>query len=87
MAKKQHRFSDELRMAVDDCGMSRYRICMELGIEQSLLSRFMSSRGGLSINTLDALAKLLDLHVSAGKRAARDQGDEKQRTGKGKRKT
>jgi hypothetical protein len=68
MAKKQLRFSDELRIAVDGCGMSRYRICMELGIEQSLLSRFMGSKGGLSINTLDALAELLDLHVSVGKR-------------------
>jgi hypothetical protein len=47
---------------------SRYRICKELGVSESLLSRFMSGKGGLSLDTLDALAALLDLHVAAGKR-------------------
>ena len=44
--------------------MSRYRICKEIGIDQGLMSRFMSGQGGLSIKSLDRLAKLLGLIVS-----------------------
>ena len=67
MASKRLKFSDELRRAVDASELSRYRICKCLGVSESLLSRFMCGKGGLSIDTLDALAELLDLHVAAGK--------------------
>jgi transcriptional regulator with XRE-family HTH domain len=66
--KDRLRFSDELRQAVDACGMSRYRLCKELGIAESTVSRFMSGERGLTMKCLDALAALLDLHVAAGKR-------------------
>jgi transcriptional regulator with XRE-family HTH domain len=68
MVRKRLRFSDELRRAVDACGLSRYRICRELGIAESTLSRFMSGERGLTMKCLDRLAALLDLHVAAGKR-------------------
>jgi transcriptional regulator with XRE-family HTH domain len=57
--------TDEIRGAVDACGRSRYRLCQELGIAQSTLSRFMSGKAGLSLDTLDRLARLLDLHLAA----------------------
>lgn len=60
--------TDELRRAVDGCGMSRYRICKELGIAESTLSRFMNGKAGLSLDTLDRLAELLDLHITTGRR-------------------
>jgi len=68
MARKRFTFSDELRQAVDACGLSRYRICKELGIAESTLSRFMSGERGLTMKSLDRLAALLDLHVAAGDR-------------------
>jgi transcriptional regulator with XRE-family HTH domain len=68
VAKKRPSFSDELRRAVDGCGLSRYRICRELGIAESTLSRFMSGERGLTMKCLDLLAALLDLHVAVGKR-------------------
>jgi transcriptional regulator with XRE-family HTH domain len=68
MAGKRLAFSDELRRAVDACGLSRYRICQELGIAESTLSRFMSGERGLTMKCLDRLAALLDLHVAAAKR-------------------
>jgi hypothetical protein len=71
MAKKRSTFSDELRRAVDGCGRSRYRLCHELGIAESTLSRFMSGERGLTMRCLDSLAALLDLHVVAGKRPKR----------------
>ena len=64
-------FSDEVRRAVEDCGLSRYRICRELGIAESTLSRFMSGERGLTMKCLDSLAELLDLHVVAGNRPGR----------------
>jgi plasmid maintenance system antidote protein VapI len=68
MAKKRFTFSDELRRAVDDCGLSRYRLCKELGIAESTLSRFMSGERGLTMKCLDRLSELLDLHVTTGER-------------------
>jgi transcriptional regulator with XRE-family HTH domain len=68
MARKRLKLSDELRRAVDASGLSRYRIAKLLDVSESLLSRFMSGKGGLSLDTLDALAALLDLHVAAGRR-------------------
>jgi transcriptional regulator with XRE-family HTH domain len=68
MARKRLRFSDELRRVVDASDLSRYRICRELGIAESTLSRFMSGERGLTMKCLDSLAALLDLHVAAGKR-------------------
>jgi plasmid maintenance system antidote protein VapI len=68
MADKRLAFSDELRRAVDACGLSRYRIAKTLGIAESTLSRFMSGERGLTMKCLDRLAALLDRHVAAGKR-------------------
>jgi plasmid maintenance system antidote protein VapI len=71
MARKRPTFSDELRRAVDDCGLSRYCVCRELGIAESTLSRFMSGERGLTTKCLDRLADLLDLHVAAGRRPSK----------------
>jgi transcriptional regulator with XRE-family HTH domain len=65
MAKRFLKFSDEIRNAVDASGLTRYRICKEIGIAQSLMSRFMAGTSWLGQGTLDALAKLLDIHVAA----------------------
>jgi transcriptional regulator with XRE-family HTH domain len=64
MAKKL-KFSDQLRRAVNDSGLTRYRIAKQLGVSESLLSRFMSGKW-LGQETVDAIAKLLDLQVSSG---------------------
>ena len=71
MADKRLAFSDELRRAVDACGLSRYRIAKTLGIAESTLSRFMSGERGLTMKCLDRLAELLDLHVAAGRRPSK----------------
>jgi transcriptional regulator with XRE-family HTH domain len=58
-------FSDQVRAAVDGSGLSRYRICQEIGLAQATLSRFMTGKGGLSMESLDRLAALLKLRVVA----------------------
>lgn len=63
MAKKRVKLSDQVRRAVDTSGMSRYAICKAIGMDQSIMSRFMTGKGGLSMANLDALADLLGLRV------------------------
>ena len=68
MGKQRVKLSDQIRRAVEASGLSRYRISKDLGIAESTMSRFMSGKGGLSMDNLDALADLLDLNVTTGKR-------------------
>ena len=56
--------SDEIRAAVDASGLTRYRIAKDLGIAESTMSRFMGGKGGLSMDYLDRLGGLLDLHIT-----------------------
>ena len=63
--------SDQIRQAVDDCGLSRYAISKVTGIAQSTLSRFMSGERGLPMKTLNRLADFLDLNVVVGNRRSK----------------
>ena len=66
MTKTTVKLSDQVRRAVDDSGLSRYRICKLAGIDEGSFSRFMAGKVGLSLPTLDALADVLGLDVVAG---------------------
>ncbi len=63
MTKKLTSLSDQIRQAVNDCGVSQYAIAQETGIDRSALSRFMRSERGLPIPKLDTLAAYLRLEV------------------------
>ena len=67
MSKKGIPLSEQIRRAISCSGMTRYRICREIGLTQPTMTRFMSGTGSLSLNTLDKIARLLDLKVVAGK--------------------
>lgn len=47
--------------------MSRYRICKEVGLDESTMSRFMNGHCGLALETIDALAELLGLELTVKK--------------------
>ena len=51
-------FSDQIRNAVRNSGLSRYRIALEASVEEASLCRFMQG-GGLTTATLDSLASVL----------------------------
>ena len=57
--------SESLRRAVEQSGMSRYVIAKETGIAQSMLSRFVTGRRGLSLEAVDRLAAFLKLELVA----------------------
>ena len=67
MGKRRTKLSDQLRQAIDGCGISRYAISKATAIGQDTLSLFMSGKRGLPMKTLDRLADFLDLNITTGK--------------------
>jgi transcriptional regulator with XRE-family HTH domain len=57
------RISDQLRDAIESSGKSRYRIAKDTGISQAILSRFVNTQCGLSLDYIDRLADYLGLEL------------------------
>lgn len=68
MPKRRVKLSEQIRRAIARCGMTRYGISQETGIDQSTLTRFMSGERGLPTKTLDTLADFLNLNIVVGGR-------------------
>ena len=68
MSKKRVKLSEQVRRAIAECGLTRYRISRETGIDQATLSKFNSGERGLPMKTLDRLADFLDLNITTGRR-------------------
>jgi transcriptional regulator with XRE-family HTH domain len=69
MAKKRSMLvSDQLRKAIDDSGLSRYRIAKETGVSQTALALFYNGQRGLSMKALNALGKCLELKIVLGRK-------------------
>ncbi|GAC1326210.1 MAG: hypothetical protein NVSMB14_17920 [Isosphaeraceae bacterium] len=62
-------FSDQIRDAVAASGLSRYSICKSIGLPESSMSRFMTGKSGLALETIDRLAELLGLTVASATNA------------------
>ena len=60
--------TDQLRQAIDDSGLTRYRIAQETGISESTLAHFYNGYRGLSMNALNALGEFLDLKIVLGRK-------------------
>lgn len=65
MAKKRKNqrvdLSARLRKYIEESGLSRYEICKKAGIDQSNLSRFMHGTRSITLETADAIAKVLGI--------------------------
>lgn len=73
MAKRKRTFTDQIRDAVDASDMSRYRICKEIDIAESTMSRFMAG-GWLGKENIDTLAELLRLEVKTTRKSSTPKG-------------
>ena len=69
MAKKRTSLlTDQLRQAIDDSGLTRYRIAQETGISESALAQFYNGHRGLSMEALNALGEVLQLRITLGRK-------------------
>lgn len=60
---KQKTFSDELKAAISECGLSRYEIAKRSGATEAALSRFINGKTGLTTDTIDKIAPVIGLVV------------------------
>ena len=67
MTGRRDKLTDQIRRAIDESGVSRYRLWKETGIDQAVLSRFMAGKAGMTLKSLDVLADALELQVVAGR--------------------
>lgn len=69
MSKKQTKLlTDQLRQAIDDSGLTRYRIAQETGVSESTLAQFYNGHRGLSMEALNALGEYLQLTITLGRK-------------------
>jgi transcriptional regulator with XRE-family HTH domain len=65
--KRLKKLTDQLRQAIDDCGLTRYEIAKQTGIDESALAKFYNGHRGLSMEALNALGEFLELKIILGK--------------------
>ena len=70
-SKRTSFLTDQLRQAIDDSGLTRYRIAKETGISESALAQFYNGHRGLSMKALNALGELLQLKITLGRKSGR----------------
>lgn len=69
--RKRLTFTDQVRSAVRESGLTAQEIADGAKIHKSAMSRFLSGERGLSEDAFDRLAAILGLRVVAGKSARR----------------
>ena len=56
-------FTERLRQAIRDSGMTRYAISVQTGIAQSTLCKFIKGERGMSLDSVDRLMECLGLEI------------------------
>jgi ribosome-binding protein aMBF1 (putative translation factor) len=67
MTRRRDKLTDQIRRAINESGVSRYRLWKETGIDQAVLSRFVAGKAGMTLKSLDVLADALGLRIVAGR--------------------
>jgi predicted XRE-type DNA-binding protein len=63
--------SDQLREHIKTSDLSQYRIAKNIGVSQAVISRFMTGRSGLSLNTINKIGEELGLELSVARNQPR----------------
>jgi DNA transposition AAA+ family ATPase len=61
--KTKTKLTDQIRQAISDSKISRYRIANDTGIDESALAKFFNGHRGLSMEALNALGEYLELRI------------------------
>jgi transcriptional regulator with XRE-family HTH domain len=72
--KRSNLLTDQLRQAIDDCGLTRYQIAKATGIDESALAKFYNGHRGLSMNALNALGDFLQITLTLGRKPETKKG-------------
>lgn len=62
-----------VRRAVEDSGLSRYKIAIESGITQSQLSYFMSGQRTITLPTAEKIAHIVGLELTPKRKRGKDE--------------
>lgn len=73
--QRTNSFTDQIRQAIDDSGLTRYRIAKETGISESNLAQFYNGRRGLSMEALNALSEFLQLKITLGRKPGTERAE------------
>ena len=57
--------TQQLQQLILQCGMTRYELAQKSGVAEAVLSRFMAGKRGMTTDTLDRLAPVLGLRITA----------------------
>ena len=63
-------FSDQLKKAIEEAELSRYRIAKNSGVAESTISQFMAGKRSMSLANIDAILEVLDLEISPKERSS-----------------
>lgn len=66
---KRMKLSDQVRRAIAESNLTRYRISQLTGINESGLAKFYNRRQGLSLDALDRLGEVLGLEINVADKA------------------
>ncbi len=55
--------SDQVRAAINNCGLSRYAVSKITGVSEGMLSRFVAGQTDMTLRTLDRLASTIGVRV------------------------
>jgi len=69
MSKPKPTMTEVLKAAIEESGLTRYRIAKDTGIDQAALMRFMRGEQSLRLDKADALAKYFRLRLVPDTRA------------------
>jgi transcriptional regulator with XRE-family HTH domain len=83
MGKNPAKPSEALKAAILDAGLSQNALARMSGVDVAAVSRFLSGKVGLTLNSLDQLAPVLGLALVRTKPATPGHGGGAQSAGKG----
>lgn len=67
IAFKKETLRHQLQRVIEASGMTVYKIAKESGVDKAQLSRFLSGKGGMTLDTIERLAPVLGIAITTTK--------------------